>query len=81
MHSTHTSPHDPSVCRTSELVWAAPSFRPGARIGPAAHASVMHPSAALLTRSWQVAYVWAFIVKFGLLSRISSLLTLEEWVS
>ncbi|BEI86219.1 hypothetical protein CcaverHIS002_0605060 [Cutaneotrichosporon cavernicola] len=28
---------------------------------------------------WQVAYVWAFIVKFGLLPRISSLLNLEDF--
>lgn len=32
----------------------------------------------MLTGSWQVAYVWAFIVKFGLLGKISSLLSLEE---
>ncbi len=60
------------------MAWKTP-FASGRGLAPFRTACLaMHPSATMLTRSWQVAYVWAFIVKFGLLPRISSLLNLEE---
>ncbi|CAK9784403.1 hypothetical protein CC85DRAFT_289190 [Cutaneotrichosporon oleaginosum] len=44
-----------------------------------AHHAYEPPRPERVQDDWQVAYVWAFIVKFGLLPRIGSLLSLEEF--
>ena len=36
--------------------------------------------AVLRRRSWQVAYVWAFMMKFKQVEKVPRLETIEEWV-